>query len=154
MVYKKFLILLTGTIIIVFLYNLPTHVVGVEEQTTPPFSKEPSIDNALKLISSNNPMQGIFMLRKILEKEPNNKEALFNLGILSIQSKQFTNAIDRFNQLLIIDSLDKRAYLHLGISNFELGNKKEADTFFNKVLKSKDTLLIEQLHIFLNNKSK
>jgi len=154
MFYKKLLILLIGTILIIFLYNLPTHVVGVEEQTIIPSSKKPSIDNALKLINSNNPMEGVFMLRKILEKEPNNKEALFNLGMLSIQSKQFTNAIDRFNQLLIIDSLDKRAYLHLGISNFELGNKKEADIFFKKVLNSKDTLLIEQVYFFLNNKSK
>ena len=53
MVYKKFLILLTGTIIIVFLYNLPTHVVGVEEQTTPPFSKElPNVAAVAPILST------------------------------------------------------------------------------------------------------
>lgn len=153
--YKQLLIIFVGITTIVFLYNLPRYVVGAEEKTlTAPSSTELTIDNALKLINSNNPMEGVFMLRKILEKEPENKEALYNLGVLSIQSKQFANAIDRFNQLLIIDSLDKRAYLHLGISNFELGNKEEANIFFNKVLESKDRLLIEQMQFFLNNKSK
>jgi len=116
----------------------------------PGFSAIENVENALKLIESNNPMEGVFMLRKILEKEPKNKEALFNLGVLSIQSKQYDKAIERFNQLLIIDSLDKRAYLHLGISNFELGNEEEANFFFDKVLRSNNNLLIEQLNLFLN----
>ena len=135
---------------IITLYSFPKYVVGENNlNTTEPIE---NVENALKLIESNNPMEGVFMLRKILEKEPKNKEALFNLGVLSIQSRQFNKAIERFNQLLIIDSLDKRAYLHLGISNFELGNEEEANFFFDKVLKSKNNLLIEQLNLFLNNK--
>ena len=135
---------------IITLYSFPKYVVGENNlNTTEPIE---NVENALKLIESNNPMEGVFMLRKILEKEPKNKEAIFNLGVLSIQSRQFNKAIERFNQLLIIDSLDKRAYLHLGISNFELGNEEEANFFFDKVLKSKNNLLIEQLNLFLNNK--
>ena len=147
---KQIFILLLGVVMIITLYSFPKYVVGENNlNTTEPIE---NVENALKLIESNNPMEGVFMLRKILEKEPKNKEAIFNLGVLSIQSRQFNKAIERFNQLLIIDSLDKRAYLHLGISNFELGNEEEANFFFDKVLKRKNNLLIEQLNLFLNNK--
>ena len=147
---KQIFILLLGVVMIITLYSFPKYVVGENNlNTTEPIE---NVENALKLIESNNPMEGVFMLRKILEKEPKNKEAIFNLGVLSIQSRQFNKAIERFNQLLIIDSLDKRAYLHLGISNFELGNEEEANFFFDKILKSKNNLLIEQLNLFINNK--
>ena len=145
---KQIFILLLGVVMIITLYSFPKYVVGENNlNTTEPIE---NVENALKLIESNNPMEGVFMLRKILEKEPKNKEAIFNLGVLSIQSKQYDKAIERFNQLLIIDSLDKRAYLHLGISNFELGNEEEANFFFDKVLRSNNNLLIEQLNLFLN----
>jgi len=145
---KQIFIVFLGIIMVIILYSFPKYVVGDNNLNT----SEPieNVENALKLIESNNPMEGVFMLRKILEKEPKNKEALFNLGVLSIQSKQYDKAIERFNQLLIIDSLDKRAYLHLGISNFELGNEEEANFFFDKVLRSNNNLLIEQLNLFLN----
>ena len=146
---KQIFIVFLGIIMVIILYSFPKYVVGDNNlNTTEPIE---NVENALKLIESNNPMEGVFMLRKILEKEPKNKEALFNLGVLSIQSKQYDKAIERFNQLLIIDSLDKRAYLHLGISNFELGNEEEANFFFDKVLRSNNNLLIEQLNLFLNN---
>tara|TARA_Y100000739_G_scaffold187428_1_gene166414 strand:- start:959 stop:1417 length:459 start_codon:yes stop_codon:yes gene_type:complete len=145
---KQIFIVFLGVIMVIILYSFPKYVVGDNNlNTTEPIE---NVENALKLIESNNPMEGVFMLRKILEKEPKNKEALFNLGVLSIQSKQYDKAIERFNQLLIIDSLDKRAYLHLGISNFELGNEEEANFFFDKVLRSNNNLLIEQLNLFLN----
>lgn len=145
---KQIFIVFLGVIMVIILYSFPKYVVGDNNlNTTEPIE---NVENALKLIESNNPMEGVFMLRKILEKEPKNKEALFNLGLLSIQSKQYDKAIERFNQLLIIDSLDKRAYLHLGISNFELGNEEEANFFFDKVLRSNNNLLIEQLNLFLN----
>ena len=145
---KQIFIVFLGVIMVIILYSFPKYVVGDNNlNTTEPIE---NVENALKLIESNNPMEGVFMLRKILEKEPKNKEALFNLGVLSIQSRQFNKAIERFNQLLIIDSLDKRAYLHLGISNFKLGNEEEANFFFDKVLRSNNNLLIEQLNLFLN----
>jgi len=147
---KQIFIVLLGLVMVFVLYSFPKYVVGDKNLNTTKTIE--NVTNALKLIESNNPMEGVFMLRKILEKEPQNKEALFHLGILSMQSKQYAKAVERFNQLLIIDSLDKRAYLHLGISNFELGNEEKANFFFDKVLQSNDNLLIEQLNLFLNKK--
>ena len=99
---KQVFIVFLGAIMVFVLYSFPKYVVG-ENNLNSTESIE-NVTNALKLIESNNPMEGVFMLRKILEKDPKNKEALFHLGILSIQSKQYNKAIERFNQLLIIDS--------------------------------------------------
>ena len=94
-------------------------------------------------------MQGIFMLREMVEKNPKNTDALYYLGILSIQTGQYENAIERFNQIISIDSSDKRAYLQLGISNYLLGNVDRADSLFNIVKSANDELLTKEIEDFL-----
>lgn len=96
-------------------------------------------------------MEGIFMFREILQEDPKNTDALYYLGLLSNQTGQYENAVERFNQLISIDSSDKRAYLQLGISNYNLGNKEKADSLFNIIRNSEDKLLIEELDNFLTN---
>ena len=110
-----------------------------------------SISRAMDLIRGENPMEGIFMLREILEKDPKNKEALYNLGVLSIQTAQYQNAVNRFNQIIAIDSSDKRAYLQLGISHYYLENFNLSDSIFKNIKESNDSLLINELNIFLSN---
>ncbi|MEM8566688.1 MAG: peptidase, partial [Bacteroidota bacterium] len=51
---------------------------------------------AMTLVSSSNPMQGILMLREILQEDPDNEQATFNLGVLSMQSGQYEKAVERF----------------------------------------------------------
>tara|TARA_Y100001935_G_scaffold21636_1_gene15817 strand:- start:976 stop:1350 length:375 start_codon:yes stop_codon:yes gene_type:complete len=109
-----------------------------------------SISTAMDLIRGENPMEGIFMLREILEKDPKNKEALYNLGVLSIQTAQYQNAVNRFNQIIAIDSSDKRAYLQLGISHYYLENFNLSDSIFKNIKESNDSLLINELNIFLS----
>ena len=70
---------------------------------------------------------------------------------MSIQTAQYENAINSFNQIIAIDSSDKKAYLQLGISNYYLEKYNIADSMFNKVKASGDSLLINELNIFLNN---
>ena len=103
-------------------------------------------------MEGENPMEGIFMLRDIINKNPENTEALYYLGVLSLQTAQYENAAKRFNQIISIDSSDKRAYLQLGFSNYYLGNYKTADSLFNIVMASGDSLLIKDLDFFLKSK--
>ena len=146
----QLLILTVSFGLIYFIYQLPTSV--IENKTSKEeIQKAVSIDQALSLIEGPNPMEGVFMLRNILENNPENTEALYYLGVLSNQTGQYQNALERFNQLIAIDSSDKRAYLQLGISNYNLGNKKKADSLFNIIRKSKEELLVKELDDFLNN---
>ena len=136
--------------LIYFFYQLPTSVIE-NKNSKEEIQKAVSVEHALSLIEGANPMEGIFMLRDIVENNPKDTEALYYLGVLSNQTGQYKNAVERFNQLITIDSSDKRAYLQLGISNYNLGNKEKADSLFNIIKNSKDKLLIEELDNFLTN---
>ena len=136
--------------LIYFFYQLPTSVIE-NKNSKEEIQKAVSVEQALSLIEGANPMEGIFMLRDIVENNPKDTEALYYLGVLSNQTGQYKNAVERFNQLITIDSSDKRAYLQLGISNYNLGNKEKADSLFNIIRNSEDKLLIEELDNFLTN---
>ena len=146
----QILIIVGAVILVYFLFQLPTSVLETTNAQEN-INKTNSIESALELLEGNNPMEGVFMLREILEKEPKNTQALYYLGVLSIQTAQYENAINRFNQIIAIDSSDKKAYLQLGISNYYLERYNIAASMFNKVKASGDSLLVNELNIFLNN---
>ena len=146
----QFFIITIALVSIYLLYQLPTSVLENKESEEE-INNVVSVERALKLIEGSNPMEGVFMFREILQNEPKNTEALYYLGLLSNNTGQYSNAIERFNQLITIDSSDKRAYLQLGISNYQIGNKEVADSLFNIVRGSNDMLLIKELELFLTN---
>ncbi|MEM7548333.1 MAG: tetratricopeptide repeat protein [Bacteroidota bacterium] len=88
---------------------------------------------AMTYIASENPMRGIVMLREILEESPNNEEAIFNLGVLSIQSGQYDKAIDRFENLIELNPSNLQAQIFLGVSYLETGKKNLAKEQFTKI---------------------
>ena len=149
--YTQIVLLIIAVTFIVILYQLPTSVIDnkdVQNQVNENFS----LERAIKLVEGDNPMEGIFMLRDIIEKTPENTDALYYLGILSLKTAQYENAAKRFNQIIFIDSSDKRAYLQLGFSNYYLGKYKTADSLFNIIMESGDSLLINDLDFFLKSK--
>ena len=147
----QLILVLSGLMLIYLLFQLPTSVMEIEK-VEEKVNQTTSISTAMDLIRGENPMEGIFMLREILDKDPKNKEALYNLGVLSIQTAQYQNAVNRFNQIIAIDSSDKRAYLQLAISSYYLGKYKTADSLFNFIIESGDSLLIKELDVFLKSK--
>ena len=146
----QILIIIISLVSIFLIYQLPTSV--LENKTSQDeIQNTVSVERALTLIQGSNPMEGIFMFREILQEDPKNTDALYYLGLLSNQTGQYENAVERFNQLISIDSSDKRAYLQLGISNYQLGNVEIADSLFNIIRESNDRLLIKDLDNFLTN---
>ena len=137
--------------LIFLLYQLPKNVVESDDVQGNVVAKTTSIESAVSLLESSNPMEGIFMLRDIVEKDPKNTEAIHYLGDLSLQTGQYENAIKRFNQILSIDSSDKKAYLQLGISYYGLNDYNKADSLFQIVRNLNDSTLIKDLNIFLMN---
>ena len=146
----QLVIIIISFVSIFLIYQLPTSV--LENKTSQDeIQNVVSVERALTLIQGSNPMEGIFMFREILQEDPKNTDALYYLGLLSNQTGQYENAAERFNQLISIDSSDKRAYLQLGISNYQLGNVEIADSLFNIIRESNDRLLIKDLDDFLIN---
>lgn len=60
-----------------------------------------------------SPMEGIGILKKVEQQDPNNVKALVNLGYFAIRSGQFEKAEERFAQVLKIDPEYADAHLYL-----------------------------------------
>jgi outer membrane protein len=88
---------------------------------------------AMTYMTTASPMQGIAMLREVLTKDPRNELALFNMGMLSIQSSQYDRAIERLDQLVKINPMHIQGHLLLGLAWMNKGNKEKARAQFEKV---------------------
>lgn len=88
---------------------------------------------ALTYVASSNPMQGIVLLREVLEQDPENELALFNMGILSMQSSQWDKAVERFEKLLEVNPDNSKAHFYLAVSYMQINNDKLAREHFLKV---------------------
>ena len=93
---------------------------------------------AMTLMASENPMQGVMMLREIVEANPDDREAILNLGVLAVQSGQYDRAVDRFDKLLSLDSADYEAAFYKAVSLTESGKKEEGKELFESVLNNED----------------
>jgi len=85
---------------------------------------------AMTYVTTSNPMEGVKLLREVVEKDPQNETALFNLGYLSMQSGQYAKAADRFKTLIEVNPKHASGTFYLGLSYLELGNKAKANQYF------------------------
>ena len=72
------------------------------------------------------PMKGIGLLKEVLEDDPENINALINLGYFAGKSGQFEKAIERFERVLEIDSAYTDAYLYLSDTYIQMGENEKA----------------------------
>jgi tetratricopeptide (TPR) repeat protein len=82
-------------------------------------------------VNGPNPMQGITLLLEVVDKDPNNIKANFNLGLFSMQSRQFDKAVDRFKTVVDQDP-SAEAWFYLATSYENIGLKNEAIHAFQK----------------------
>ena len=83
-------------------------------------------------MASDNPVQGVTLLREVLAADPKNEKALYNLGLLSIQSNQFDKAVERFRELTVAHPENVEGQFYLGVSLAQTGAKEEARAAFAK----------------------
>jgi len=82
---------------------------------------------------STSPMKGVTMLREVLAEDPKNESALLNMGMLSIQSRQYERAVERLEELVKINPEHTQGQLLLGIAFMNTGDKGKAKQQFEKV---------------------
>ena len=95
---------------------------------------------AMTFVASENPMSGIQMLREIVAEDENNRQAILNLGLLSVQSGQYKRAQERFKKLVSMDTADHEAKLYLSVSMMELDQPAQARLLLEEILASKDSI--------------
>jgi TolA-binding protein len=78
--------------------------------------------------NGENPMEGIQILRQILEEDSTQVEAHWHLAQFSITSRQIENAAFRFEKVVSLDQGEKypEAYFWLAQTKVALGQDKEA----------------------------
>lgn len=96
--------------------------------------------------SGGTPMEGILLLREVLEEDPEHIEALFSLGEFSVITQQFDKAIGRFEAILAIDPSHIRSLVYLGDCQLATQDKSAARETFEKALEiSRGDKFFEQL---------
>ncbi|MEM9327527.1 MAG: tetratricopeptide repeat protein [Bacteroidota bacterium] len=130
------------------LYKLFERSVDTEEAETKAMAIKPLLERAVSerpddlslktklamtVMTTEAPMVGVQMLREVIAVDPNNREALINLGLLSIKSGQYDRAVERFEQLLALDTADYEALLYLGVSWDQKGEKGRAIEAYTQV---------------------
>jgi cytochrome c-type biogenesis protein CcmH/NrfG len=90
------------------------------------------------IAAGDSPMQGVQLLREVITTDPDNPKALFNLGILSIQSGQYDKAVERFRHLVRVAPQHVQGNFYLAVSLAETGKKEEARQVFTNARKLDD----------------
>ncbi len=109
---------------------------------------------AMTYVNTPSPMQGILLLREVLDADPTNELALFNLGILSMRSNQYTKAVERFQQILQNHPTNTKAQFYLGVCLVELGRNEEAAKVLAEVKQTEKDPVIQQAIGELENRLK
>lgn len=79
-----------------------------------------------------NPMRGISLLRQLIDENPKNENALFNLGILSMRSGQFDKAIGRFEEILAFSPERIELFRYIAHCYEQIGEKDKAIVYFSR----------------------
>jgi tetratricopeptide (TPR) repeat protein len=72
-------------------------------------------------------MAGVGRLKKVIELDENNENALFQLGVLSIKSGQNEKAIERFEKLVSLQPKNKEYRKNLALLYSQKGDAKNAE---------------------------
>jgi tetratricopeptide (TPR) repeat protein len=92
------------------------------------------VKQAIELAESGKTVQGIALLKEILESNPTNVTVLRNLGLMFYQSHQFDSAIVTYNRAIELDSLQVDLLLTLGTVYVDSGLVDEAFAVYQKSL--------------------
>lgn len=74
----------------------------------------------------NDVMKGVGMLKDVVATDSNNVQAIFTLGMLSIQSNQFDKAQERFEKLIKLEPFNAEYYFYLAEVYAKSGNTQQA----------------------------
>ncbi len=130
----------------------PAHEHQEQPAREGPISSDPKVSAILtELAKGGAPMQVIVKLRDLADKEPDNVEAQFHMGLFSWQTNQYDKAMDRFRKVIALDPKgypDAYAYMGQAYASLDSTEKAIAALETYKTLVS-DTALINGADRFL-----
>lgn len=150
----QLLVLLAAVVVGVLLVLAPRTPSGKQNEVveTPAMSpSEARMAEAVALVQGQDPMRGIMMLREIVEQEPDNAEAHWNLGLFSVQSGQYDKALERFKKVQQLDEAGfPDVWFYLGRTYATLDSTQRAIECFTKYKTlTQDTAITNGVDAFL-----
>jgi tetratricopeptide (TPR) repeat protein len=79
--------------------------------------------------------RAIDTLKRLIEINPKNYKAYYNLGNIYLKDEEYSKAIELYNATVFVNNTFEPAYYNAGISFFKLNNFKSALPYFQKVLR-------------------
>lgn len=132
------IILISGALILIIgLVLAPRLPAEQRESLAKAGPVNPRLEEAVNLVrNGENPMQGIMMLREMLDEDSTNVDVHWHLAQFSLTSRQIENAAFRFEKVLQFDDNQKypEAYFWLAQSKVALEQEKEAIPLLEKYL--------------------
>jgi len=94
------------------------------------------VDDALGKLESGElpPMQAVMAIADVAKKFPNNIKANFTLGVMSMQTGQYSKALNRFKTVIEQDPTNGDAYLLYARSQMFLGDSTAAKSVLEDAL--------------------
>lgn len=145
------ILILVGLALLAFLYFSPVipsqkdnseEVVAEEEipEVSGEMTPDQRIDQALLELQDTTipPMQTIMKIAQVAREHPENQKAQLTLGLLSLQTGQFENAVVRFSNLVSLDSSNGESWKYLAQARLSAGDTVEARKDFEKALQLVD----------------
>ncbi len=133
------ILLIAGAALLVTVYFLPVtpEVPALEEAVSSETEEHASHDHedveaqvqaAVESLSDTTkpPMQAILKLRQIAEEHPENFSANLTLGLLSMRTAQYENAVMRFEKVLVVAPHNADTYGFLAQAHQALGQTDKA----------------------------
>ena len=99
-----------------------------------PYSEEARVGLILPLAASGNWDEVIRIYTRILENNPGNSVALYRLGLIYYNRKEWSQAIRCFQKVVDLYPFGYDGLLMLAWTNLQMGKTREAKVLFNKVI--------------------
>ncbi|MDZ7848525.1 MAG: tetratricopeptide repeat protein [Owenweeksia sp.] len=98
------------------------------------------VEVALKQLKSGEvpPMQAILKIREVAENYPGNIKANFTLGVLSLQTAQYKNAVSRLSVVTKQDAENGEAWQLIARAQLKMGDTATARQSFARALEVVD----------------
>jgi len=138
--FKALVVLLVLSLgLLVLFLQLPKQPSSTQKKVESMDPDSLKLRQAIDLVNGTNPMEGITLLRELIQKDSANVDAQYYLGLFSVKSGQYDKAINRFNTVLKLRPEDIKYQIEVGYQFMVMDSVKLALRCFEKGLELDST---------------
>ena len=94
-------------------------------------------------------MKGILQMRSLADKNPENADLQWNMGLFSMQSGQYEKAVTRFEKVIRLDAQRLNAYMQMAVSYAALQDTSGARNVLSTLIEKSEGDLQERALVML-----